>query len=258
MSLQAPALDEFVHLLGAEHGLLVMDTVRDDDTVSLIGRVGVLDLLDVQDLKDHRAQRRVAGVDYLLDRAAVELGHFAQLGQKLPYLFGGGSAPELLPYLLFLSFDNYKFRFHGTKFLKYSSTGIYRIICVFLTPHTAGHVTLGPSQETRSVVSHAGRSVLILSLSLSLPTTQTKKGLYSATAPAEVGERPALTAAVAHSARPRPWSPSAALLSNASQNPSRSNARAPLCHASVSLRWCRAYGPQFAVEGSLNINFYML
>ena len=44
----------------------------------------------------------------------------------------------------------------------------------------------------------------VFASSLSLPTTQTEQGLYSATAPAEVAEHPALTSAVAHSARPRP------------------------------------------------------
>ena len=40
----------------------------------------------------------------------------------------------------------------------------------------------------------------MLTLSFSLPTTQTEWGVHSATAPAEVAERLALTAAVAHSA----------------------------------------------------------
>ena len=62
-------------------------------------------------------------------------------------------------------------------------------------------IALARCAETlRNARSHTGCCVLIISL----PTTQTEQGLYSATAPAEVAEHPALTAAVAHSARPRP------------------------------------------------------
>ena len=81
-----------------------------------------------------------------------------------------------------------------------------------------------------------GRCVLILSLSLSPSQLLRQSKFRGCTRPPPPPRSPSVQLSPPRSRTERALS----RWSRASQNPSRSNARAPPCHASVSLRWCRA------------------